>query len=66
MIVREAIEPRSRAFGVRAHLLEEQPVSHVQHRIEDAALRDPIDAIAGRTPERVLHAPSILRLVLGR
>lgn len=66
MIVREAIEPRSRAFGVRAHLLKEQPVSHIQHRIEYAALRDPIDTIAGRTPERVLHAPPLLCLVLGR
>lgn len=53
MIVCEAVEPRSGAFGVRAHLLKVKPVAHIKHSMKCASLRNAVYAVARLTPDGV-------------
>lgn len=51
VIVREPVELRSRASRVRAHSLEQEPVSDIEDRRKNAFLGDHVDPIAGGTPQ---------------
>ena len=53
MAVGEAVEAGGRAARVGAHVLEVEPVAHVERGAEAGALRDAVDAVARRAPERV-------------
>ena len=54
VVVGEAVEARSRALGVRAHVLEVEPVVDVQDLGEGARRGDHVDAVAGGAPDGVL------------
>lgn len=66
VVIRETVEARSRALGVRAHVLEVQPIIHIQGLWERARRGDDIDAIAGRSPDGVLdHRRGVVSRAMG-
>ena len=54
MLISETIEPRSRALSISAHILEVQPIAHINSIASQPLLRNAVDAIASRAPDRVL------------
>lgn len=52
--VGEAVELGSGALGVGTHVFKVEPVSDIDNALEVNALGDAVNAVAGRTPDRVL------------
>ena len=55
MLIRKPVEPRRRAFCIRAHILKRQPISDIQTSLHHHMIGDLINAIAAGTPDRVHH-----------
>ena len=53
MLVSEAVEASGRALGVSAHVLEVEPVADVHGLASEPLLRDAVNAVTGRAPDRV-------------
>jgi len=53
MVIGKPIEPGRRAFGVRSHVLKEQPIPHLQTGRQEAALGDQINTITCWAPDGV-------------
>jgi hypothetical protein len=54
MLVSETIEARSRALGVSAHVLKVKPIADINGVASQPLLGNAVDAVASRTPDRVL------------
>jgi len=53
VVIGKSIEASGTALGIRAHVLKVEPVAGVQQARQIDALGDDIDAVTGRTPDRV-------------
>lgn len=66
MCIRETIETRSTALGVRAHVLKVQPITHIKRMLKADALGDAINAIACWAPDTIFCGVCIAALLSGK
>ena len=67
MTIRKAVETSSGAHGVCPHFFKVKPIPDIQDFMKDGFLRDLVDTVASRSPERVLGGVTvILRALCGK